>query len=294
VDRASPGEPSAPPTQTGFYPNCYDDGVARSTEIREIASAKHPLLKEIRRALRRGERTTDGLLPVETPHLLEEAIAAGLSVESALFTAALESQVRGLLKATTVRYRVHADALRGISSTEAPQGLLALVRPREWLAHNLFAPAPALVVMLAGIQDPGNAGTILRSAEAFGATGALLLRGTVHPENSKLVRAAAGSSFRLPHLAAVQLDQALALAALHGAPIYALDPRAKRTIDQVDLAKPCLLAVGAEGAGISPDLLEQATAVSVPRVRRVESLNAAVAAALALAEAARQRAAQPH
>ena len=267
--------------------------VARPVPIPEISSAKHPLLKEIRRALRRGTRTADGLLPLETLHLLEEALGAGLAVQAVLFTAALENQVRDLLRAiprgATSLYRVQPDALRGAISTEAPQGLLALVRPRDWLAHDLFAPSPALVVLLAGIQDPGNAGTILRSAEAFGATGALLLRGTVHPENSKFVRAAVGSSFRLPHLAAVQLDQALALAAMHGAAIYALDPRAGRTLEQVDLTKPTLLAVGAEGAGISPDLLMHATAVSVPRVRRVESLNAAVAAGLALAEAARQR-----
>ena len=266
----------------------------RPAAIAEISSAKHPLLKEIRRALRRGTRTTDGLLPLETPHLLEEALGAGLTVQAVLFTAALENQVRDLLRAAprgeTALYRVHPDALRGVSSTESPPGLIALVRPREWLAHDLFAPSPALVVVLAGIQDPGNAGTILRSAEAFGATGALLLRGTVHPENSKFVRAAVGSTFRLPHMAAVQLDQALALAALHGAAIYALDPRAPRNLEEVDLTKPCLLALGAEGAGISPDLLEQAVAVSVPRVRRVESLNAAVAASLALAEAARQRA----
>lgn len=268
----------------------------RAAAIAEISSAKHPLLKEIRFALRRGARTKTGLLPLETPHLLDEALGAGLPVETVLFTAAIERQVMERLRASRVRpelFRVREDALRVASSTEAPPGLLALVRPRDWLAHDLFAPAPALVVVLAGIQDPGNAGTILRSAEAFGATGAMLLRGTVHPENPKFVRAAAGSSFRLPHLAAVQLDQALAMAAMHGAAIYALDPRAARTLEQVDLTKPCLLAVGVEGAGHSPDLLAQATAVSVPRVRRVESLNAAVAAALALAEAARQRATRP-
>lgn len=264
----------------------------RVAAIAEISSTKHPLLKEVRAALRRGTRTEDGLLPLETPHLLDEALATGLPVEAVLFTAAMETQVMDRLRAARVRpvlYRVRPDALRGASSTEAPPGLLALVRPRDWLAHELFTPAPALVVLLAGIQDPGNAGTILRSAEAFGATGALLLRGTVHPENPKFVRSAAGSSFRLPHMAAVQLDQALALAAMQGAAIYALDPRATRTLEQVALAKPAVLAVGAEGAGISPDLMAHATAVSVPRVRRVESLNAAVAAGLALAEAARQR-----
>ena len=115
------------------------------------------------------------------------------------------------------------------------------------------------------------------------------MRGTVHPENPKLLRAAAGSTFRLPHLGGVQLDQALAMIAVQGATLYALQSRAAKNIEQVNLAKPCVLVVGAEGGGISPDLLDQAQAVSIPRARRVESLNAAVAAALALSEAARQR-----
>src|SRR5206468_7496578 len=120
--------------------------------------------------------------------------------------------------------RISPSVYKKLSSTESPQGLLALVRPREWVAHELFAPAPALVLILAGIQDPGNAGTLLRSAEAFGATGAMLLRGSVHATHPKMLRAAAGSTFRLPHLGGAQLDQALAMCAVNGATLLALDP----------------------------------------------------------------------
>lgn len=264
----------------------------RAPLIREIRSRQHPLLKQIRRAVERGERTADGLLPVETPHLLEEALAAGLPVASVLFSTEVEAKLVEMLRerrSQAALFRTTPAILKGVSSTKTSQGLLALVRPREWLAHDLFSPAPALVVLLAGVQDPGNAGSILRAAEAFGATGALLLRGTVRAENQKLLRAAAGSTFRLPHMAAVQLDQALAMCAVQGAVLYALDPRATETLEQVDLAGPSVLAVGAEGGGISPDLKEHARMVAIPRARRVESLNAAVAAALALSEAARQR-----
>ena len=187
---------------------------------------------------------------------------------------------------------VSDTAFKKITATETSQGVIALVRPREWIAHELFAPAPALVLILAGIQDPGNAGTLLRSAEAFGATGALLLRSGVHATNPKLLRAAAGSTFRLPHLSGVQLDQALAMCAVNGAKVYALDPHAHQTLDQVDLRQPCALAIGAEGAGLPPDLLENADPVTIPRARKVESLNAAVAGALALYEASRQRQSQ--
>ena len=186
-------------------------------------------------------------------------------------------------------YRLSREAFKKIASTESPQGLLALVRTREWIAHELFSPAPALVLILAGIQDPGNAGTLLRSAEAFGATGAILLRGAVHATHPKMLRAAAGSTFRLPHMGGVQQDQALAMCAVSGATVYALDPAARDTLDSVDLRGPCAFAVGAEGAGLPPDLLDNARPVAIPRTRRVESLNAAVAGALALYEAARQR-----
>lgn len=263
--------------------------------VREIQSAQNALVKQIRRALQRGERTADGLLPLETLHLLEEALAAKLAVDRVLFTPDLEKDACALLaryNAAPELFRVTPAVLSALSSTRAPQGLVALVRPRAWEASQLFFPHPALVILLAGVQDPGNAGTILRAAEAFGVTGALLLRGTVHPENGKLLRAAAGSTFRLPHLAAVSIDQALALCKVHGATLYALEPRAEETLEQVDLARPCALVVGSEGAGIPPPLLEEACPVAIPRARRVESLNAAMAATLALAEAARQRSRQ--
>ena len=249
------------------------------------------MVKEVRRALSRGELLVHGeyagALALDSPHLLEEAIAAGLTIDAVLFVEEMEKRVRG-----TALYRLSPAAFKKIVSTESPRGVIALVRPREWTAHELFQPAPALVLILAAIQDPGNAGTLLRTAEAFGSTGALLLRGTVHATNPKLLRGAAGSTFRLPHLAGVQLDQALAMCAVNGATVLALDPRAKESLDDVDLRGPVAIAVGAEGAGLPPDLLDNARAVSIPRARRVESLNAAVAGSLALYEAARQRSPQ--
>jgi TrmH family RNA methyltransferase len=270
--------------------------VAITSSARDIQSLDHPLVKEIRRALGRGEPLSRGdfagALALDSPHLVEEAVDAGLKVEALLFVAEMEDAALRLLhrgKASAALYRLSPEAFKKIASTESPQGLLALVRAREWIAHELFAPAPALVLILAGIQDPGNAGTLLRSAEAFGATGAILLRGAVHATHPKMLRAAAGSTFRLPHLGGVQQDQALAMCAANGATVFALDPRARDTLEQVDARGPCAIAVGAEGAGLPPDLLDNARAVSIPRTRRVESLNAAVAGALALYEAARQR-----
>jgi TrmH family RNA methyltransferase len=264
--------------------------------IREIQSLDHPLVKEIRRALGRGEPLSRGdfagALALDSPHLVEEAVAAGLVVDALLFVMEMEETALALLhrgRAPVTLYRLSGEVCKKITSTESPQGLLALVRTREWIAHELFSPAPALVLILAGIQDPGNAGTLFRSAEAFGATGAILLRGAVHATHPKMLRAAAGSTFRLPHMGGVQQDQALAMCAVNGATVYALDPGASDTLDQVDLRGSCAFAVGAEGAGLPPDLLDNARPVAIPRTRRVEPLNAAVAGTLALYEAARQR-----
>lgn len=270
--------------------------MALTSPVREIQSLDHPLVKEIRRALGRGEPLSrgdfQGALALDSPHLVEEAVAAGVAVDALLFVAEMEDMAlrfshRGRTPATL--YRLSKEAFKKVASTESPQGLLGLVRVREWIAHELFSPSPALVLILAGIQDPGNAGTLLRSAEAFGATGAILLRGAVHATHPKMLRAAAGSTFRLPHMGGIQQDQALAMCAVNGATVYALDPGAHDTLDRMDLRGPCAFAVGAEGAGLPPDLLDNARPVSIPRTRRVESLNAAVAGALALYEAARQR-----
>jgi len=150
----------------------------------------------------------------------------------------------------------------------------------------------ALVVVLDGLQDPGNAGTIVRAGEAFGATGVLFLKGSVNPHNPKTLRASVGSLFRVPYLAAV--DGAVARAALQGrsVPLYAAVPARRgggtRSVTETDLAAPCGLAIGSEAHGVSGELRGCAVDVSIPTVG-VESLNAAVAAGILLYEARRQR-----
>ncbi len=174
-----------------------------------LTSPANPLLKEVRRAIARGERTRDGFCVAETFHLLEEAlrsrceIGAVLAAESA--RAAVEEQLRA-----KARLVVLPDPLfRTVSDTETTQGVLALVRPPDWEIGQLFAGRP-LVVVLDGVQDPGNAGTILRAAEAFGATGVVFPKGTVNPHNPKAVRASAGSVFRVPLIAGIEAGPARA------------------------------------------------------------------------------------
>jgi TrmH family RNA methyltransferase len=136
-------------------------------------------------------------------------------------------------------------------------------------------------VILDGVQDPGNAGAILRAAEAFGATGTIFLKGSVNPYNPKCLRGSAGSIFRVPLLTAAEVPSEFG-------PLYAADPRARKLLADADLATPCGIIIGSEGRGVSAALAARATGLRIP-TQNVESLNAAVAAGIFLYEARRQR-----
>jgi len=261
-----------------------------------ITSAANPLLKDVRRAVVRGTLTSDGLCVAETFHLLEEALRSDCEVKAVLAAdsvrSAAETHVRRL---PGVKVLVLPDALlQTISGTENSQGVMALIKPPAWKLEQLFR-GRCLVAVLDGLQDPGNAGTIVRAAEAFGATGALFLKGTVSPYNSKTLRSSAGSLFRVPFLHGV--DASLARAALQqnkielfaGVPARSTGP--VRPLAEVDLTVKCALIIGNEARGVSEPLRSAAIDISIPTVG-VESLNAAVAAGILLYEARRQRARQ--
>lgn len=258
-----------------------------------ITSAANPLVKDVRRAIARGTLTEGGLCVAETFHLLEEALRSDCEVKHVLASetvrSAAEAHVRGL---PGVKVAVLPDALFGtIAGTETSQGVMALVKPPAWNLEQLFRGCTLLVV-LDGLQDPGNAGSIARAAEAFGATGILFLKGAVSPFNPKTLRASAGSLFRVPFLHGV--DSALARAALAqnkvevfaGVPANSKKPT--RPLTFVDFSGRCAFVIGSEGQGVGPLLRAAALDVSIPTVG-VESLNAAMAAGILLYEARRQR-----
>src|SRR3984893_3832988 len=258
-----------------------------------VTSPRNPLLKEVRKAILRGTTTEDGFSIAESFHLLEEALRSDCEI-SAVFAVesertAVESHVRGL---KNIRVVVLPDDLfHSISSTEASQGVMALVRPPRWAVEQLLR-GEALTVILDGLQDPGNAGAILRAAEAFGATGVAFLKGSVSPYNPKCLRASAGSMFRVPVAAA--LDQQLFLAAAEQRKIalFALMPKGTTDVGEVELGKKCAIIVGSEGRGVSERLRDKATPIRIP-TGGVESLNAALAAGIALFVARKQRMAAP-
>lgn len=177
--------------------------------------------------------------------------------------------------------------------TESPQGIAALVEiPRFSFAEALAGPKP-LVVVTAGLQDPGNFGTLVRSAEAFGASGVIALPGTVSVWNSKALRASAGSAFRIPVIAEKPGPAFEALSAKR-IPVLAAVPEGTNAgaiaCSEADLAGPAAILIGNEGSGLSSELLARAAQrIAIPTPGLVESLNAAIAASVLLYEAARQR-----
>ena len=262
-----------------------------------ITSAANPLIKDVRRAIARGGLTEDGLCLAETFHLLEEALRSRCEVKTVLAAESAQPAVEEYLgRLNGVRLTVLPDALfQSIAATQTTQGVLALVQPPIWTPEKLFLGTP-LVAVLDGVQDPGNAGTIARTAEAFGVSGMLLLKGTVSPWNPKTLRASAGSNFRVPFLQGLDAIQARDLLQQHqvdlfaGVPIGTQPP--PQSIGDVDLTGRCALIIGSEAHGVSDVLRASAREVTIPTAG-VESLNAAVAAAILLYEARRQRMGRP-
>lgn len=254
-----------------------------------LTSPANPLLKDVRRAIVRGALTREGCCVAETFHLLEEALRSDCRIQAVLAAESVRSTVEGHVRRLSgLRLFVLADALfQSLAGTEASQGVITLVRPPQWTLDQLFR-GQSLVLVLDGLQDPGNAGAILRAAEAFGATGVLVLKGAVSPYNPKAVRASAGSLFRVPMVTG--LDDTLALAALEQQrlDLYAALPSGKRDLRDVNLNRKCAFIIGSEGRGVREKLRAAATDLRIP-TSGVESLNAAMAAAILLYEASRQR-----
>ena len=254
-----------------------------------IRSRQNGRLKDLRRRLMNPGFADDGLVAIEGEHLLMEAARSGLRIDT-LFVREDRAKNDWPGLGDPLRFTVAADAFNHACATESPQGVAALVEAPRWSLDALLDSDHPLLLVLAGLQDPGNAGTIIRSAEAFGASGVLLTPGSVHPWNQKVVRASAGSSFRLP---VVALEDVGLLEGLQERqiPLYACAAKSGDSILDRDLRAAGAFVIGNEGAGISDEVLALCSrSIHIPCPGPVESLNAAVAAAILLYEASRQRA----
>jgi TrmH family RNA methyltransferase len=231
--------------------------------------------------------------------LVEEALAAGLPFEGALVAPDLARTARGVELVAELERRaipveeIGARTFGQLADTETPQGIIAVIEPRRWAAAE-FAPRPgAVALVIDGVQDPGNVGTLIRTAHALGAAGTVVLRGTADPTSPKALRAAMGATFRHP---VVLLDDAgfIAWARKHAVTLWAA--AADGTPLHRALGKgpvdggPIAVIVGNEGAGIRPQLnAVAAQRVAIPLAQGAESLNVAVAAGILLYEVTRGR-----
>ena len=258
------------------------------TRLRLVESRQNPRVKELRAALARTGRTPAGLIAIEGQHLITEAIRSHLRFATVFLREGYNPPFP--IPGEAEHLLLPADLFSSAVATEQPQGIAALVHPPTFSSETIFrAPAP-LILVLAGLQDPGNVGTLLRSAEAFAASGVLLLPGAASPWNPKTLRASAGSAFRVRTMNATE-PEALNLFDRHRIPAIAAVARKGTPVSEAPLRGPCALLIGNEGAGLSKILLSYAAyRVTVPTPGKVESLNAAIAGSLLLYEASRQRA----
>ncbi|HEY6746102.1 MAG TPA: RNA methyltransferase [Mycobacteriales bacterium] len=261
--------------------------------MNDVFTERTPRVVAARKLTRRAGRDAAGKFLAEGPQAVREALAADLPPRELFVTAAAAARHPELLDAARVAgvpVSVVTDrAAAALSETASPQGLVAVCLFLDVPLERALTPAPRLVVLLADVRDPGNAGTVLRSADAAGADAVVLAGDSVDPYNGKAVRAGAGSLFHLPVVRGAALDAALTAARAAGLTVLAADGAGERDLDDLpELAGPTAWLFGNEAWGLPPELGVRADArVRIPISPRAESLNLAAAAAVCLFTSAR-------
>ncbi|MBZ5506523.1 MAG: RNA methyltransferase [Acidobacteriia bacterium] len=275
------------------------------SRLRRVTSRQNTLVKDLRKAFTQGEPTSQGYIAVEGVRIIEEAIRSGLRFQAVFFSDSGSAHAGRLLPQIASNVEVMLlpdDVFTSAVNTESPQGVAALVKLRSHKFEDLLEQSgqgsqnqgsqnkdTQLLLGVAGIQDPGNLGTVIRSAEAFGVRAVLLGEKTVSHFNAKAVRASAGSLFREP-LIRVKLGESIALLKQHGVRVLATSSHKGKLLHEANFTGAAMIIVGNEGAGVPPEILSLADElVTIPHSPRVESLNAGIAASILLYEAARQR-----
>jgi TrmH family RNA methyltransferase len=258
-----------------------------------ITSRANPRVKQLRAAFAGNARLAGGMVALEGETMLREALRSGLPLRTVFISEGTEAPA--WLPAGVEVLVVAAEVFASAVDTQHPQGIAALIETPVWSLEAVRSYNPLLLVAV-GLQDPGNLGTLIRSAEAFGATAVLTTPGTVSEWNQKSMRASAGSVFRVPVVEVTGIE--IAAMKTQGVRLYAAVAGAGEaggvaavSAIQAAYTSACALMIGNEGAGLGPEWLALADErVTIPTPGRVESLNAAVAGSLLLFEAYRQRA----
>jgi TrmH family RNA methyltransferase len=268
------------------------------------AGTHSPRLKAARRLTKRAFRQRERAFLAEGPQAVAEAFSSGAHVSDLFVTVPARSRHSDLVTAMAGAgigvHTVSGEIMDELAQTVTPQGLLAVCGFIDVPLTELDPKSLSLVALLANVRDPGNAGTVLRTADAAGADAVVFADASVDPYNGKCVRASAGSLFHLPVVAGARLEDAVETMRAAGLRIVAADGRAGRSLDEPDvqarLAEPTAWMFGNEAWGLPPELVALADEpIAVPIYGRAESLNLAAAAAVCLYASARaQRVPQVH
>jgi RNA methyltransferase, TrmH family len=260
-----------------------------------IASKDNPLLKTIRLIMSGSHRSPEQLVAVEGIRMLEEVNKAGCEIETVACSELFGSDIREkrLLDAWLSKniniYMTGEKLFRSISGVQTPQGAIALIRAPK-LSLGDIAPVPnSLILCACEIQDPGNMGTLIRTAAAAGVTLVCTTKDAVSARNPKSIRSSAGAFFHLPVIERVDAKDLRAYCNTHSIRPYRTDPREGMLYTQADFRGSCAIFLGNEGSGMSQDAFAGFPSIHVPMAEGVESLNVAMAGAVILFEAFRQR-----
>ena len=264
--------------------------------MRTVVSPDNEFVK-LASALRQKKRRDEtGLFVVEGLRFVREAVVAAWSVDFAVVAEdSYKEDLRirlltdDLIQQGNSVLSVSESLYRKISDTQSPQGILAVVRQRQHFSPDSMPTGSPLWVILDSLQDPGNVGTIIRTADAAGAAGVILTPECADLYGGKTTRATMGSMFHLPVLR-MPTAECLSFCDRHQLALYVAGAEAAKVYAETDLSAPCAIVFGNEGAGVGAEFRQRASAnIKIPILGRAESLNVASAAAVILFEAARQK-----
>ncbi|GGO21296.1 RNA methyltransferase [Microbispora rosea subsp. aerata] len=258
----------------------------------ELTNIRSPRVKAARRLTKRAFRDRDRAFLAEGPQAVREAIATKDVTVEVFTTVEAESRHSDIVAAAVAAgvpvHRASGEVMSELTQTVTPQGLVAVCRFVHVPLAEAVPRGARLVAILAHVRDPGNAGTVLRTADAAGADAVVFTDASVDPYNGKCVRASAGSLFHLPVVTGIPVADAVRHAREAGLRVLAADGAGTRTLDEVALDAPTAWLFGNEAWGLPPELLALADeVVRVPIYGRAESLNLATAAAVCLYASAR-------
>lgn len=261
-----------------------------------VKSKSNKWVKYIKKLFRRRFRGRESKFVVEGIRVIEEILESDVPVEVVLFSSQVKFTPRGCeliriaQKSGITVLEVTEKIMNELSDTETPQGILAVVHRVDVNLDEIISSSPSLLVLVDGVQDPGNLGTIIRTAAGGGVEGVILLPGTVDLYNPKTLRSTMGNIFKIPIVVARDREEVLRKLSDAGLKLIVGDPSAKKAVFEVGLTGPVIIVVGNEGNGVKEDLLKLAgNVVNIPMSPGVDSLNVAVAAGIMIYEVLRQR-----